>query len=257
MGSRGQLEALREERRRVETEGSAAKRHVANLQDELGLVEREVKDAEQDLNSLRESSDMSRVQRQGPGPYSSPDEERRDVLSKVRAEKELLQRDQRSIEELRINLEKVFIEKLDAQTFQQAQLEKQRQTEQDRGLMLTAIEAERGKLSAMRAERIRMWEERSALEREMTNILQERRLAEHRGSPQRAGRPEKDFKDNIGVPIGVPTEDYFRSAPGAMQRAEAAGANLSSLRRHTSDSNYRGDAVSDITRGGFHGIRRR
>jgi len=219
--SRGQLEALREERRRVETEGSAAQRHAAHLQDELGFVEREVKDAEQDLNSLRESSDMSRVQRQVPGPYSSPDEERRDVLSKVRAEKELLQRDQRSIEELRINLEKVFTEKLDAQTLQQAQLEKQRQTEQDRGLMLTAIEAERGKLSAMRAERIRMWEERSALEREMTNILQERWLAEHRGPPQRAGRPEKDFKDNMGVPIGMPAEDYFRSAPGAMQRPEA------------------------------------
>lgn len=241
--SRGQLEALREERRRVETEGSAAQRHGAHLQDELGYVEREVKDAEQDLNTMRESSDISRLQRQGPAPYSNPEEERRDVLSKVRAEKELLQRDQQAIEDLRLKLEQVFKEKLDAQVLQQALLEKQRQTEQDRGLMLTAIEAERGKLSAMRAERIQMWEERSALEREMTNILQERWLAEHRGPPQRAGRPEKDVRDSMGVPIGVPTEDYFRSAPGTVQRPEAS--NLSVLRRHTADGKYRGDASRD------------
>jgi len=242
--SRGQLEALREERRRVETESSAAQRHAAHLQDELGFVEREVQDATQDLTSLRESSDMSRAQRQGPAPYSSPEEERRDVLSKVRSEKELLERDQQTIEELRMRLEQVFKDKLDAQVLQQSLLEKQRQTEQDRGLMLTAIEAERGNLSAMRAERIRMWEERSGLEREMTNILQERWLAEHRGPPARAGRPEKDFRDNMGVPIGVPTEEYFRSAPGAMQRPEGAVANLSSMRRHTGDGNYRGNAVA-------------
>jgi len=113
--SRGQVEGLREERRRVETESSAAQRHAAHLQDELGFVEREVKDAEEDLNSLRESADLSRAQRHGPAPYSSPEEERRDVLSKVRAEKELLQRDQRSIEELRVKLEQVFKEKLDAE----------------------------------------------------------------------------------------------------------------------------------------------
>jgi len=248
--SRGQLEALREERRRVETESSAAQRHAAHLQDELSFVEREVKDSEEDFNSLRESSDLSRAQRHGPAPYNSAEEERRDVLSKVRAEKELLQRDQRSIEELRVKLEHVFKEKLDAQVFQQSLLEKQRQTEQDRGLMLTAIEAERGRLSAMRAERIRMWEERSALEREMTNILQERWLAEHRAPPVRAGKPEKDFRDGMGVPIGVPTEEFYRSAPGALQREEGNKPNLSSLRRHTGDGNYRGDAAMRGSGGG-------
>merc|ERR1712204_55753 len=106
---------------------------------------------------------------------------RRDMVSKMRSERELLQKDQRSIDEIRLRLNGIFKEKLDAQAMQQSLLEKQRQTEQDRGLMLTAIEAERSKLSAMCAERLRLWEERSALEREMTNILQERWLAEHRG----------------------------------------------------------------------------
>jgi hypothetical protein len=197
-----------------------------------------VKDSEQDLNALRESADTSRIRR-GPAPYNSQEEERRDVLSKVRAEKELLQRDQRSIEELRLKLEDVFKEKLNCQVMQQQLLEKQRQSEQDRGLMLTAIEAERGKLSAMRAERIRMWEERSALEREMTDIMQERWLAEHRGPPSRAGRPEKDFKDGMGVPIGVPTEQYYRSAPGDLQRNEVVSGNIAAIRRHTGDGNYR------------------
>merc|ERR1711904_507903 len=79
----------------------------------------------------------------------------------------------------------------------------------------------------------------SALEREMTDILQERWLAEHRGPSSRAGRPEKDFKDGMGVPIGVPTEQYYRSAPGDLQRNEVGNGNIASIRRHTGDGGYR------------------
>lgn len=177
--SRGQLDGLREERRRVENSSASAQRRISHLQEELGVVEREVRAAEEDLQLLRESSGLGSERRQGPTPYGSAEEERRDVISKVRAERELLQRDQKSIEELRARLDAIFKQKLDAQMIQQSLLEKQRQTEQDRGLMLTAIEAERGKLSAMRAERIKLWEERSALEREMGELTQERWLVEH------------------------------------------------------------------------------
>eukprot|EP00927_Polykrikos_kofoidii_P056838 TRINITY_DN50925_c0_g1_i1.p1 TRINITY_DN50925_c0_g1~~TRINITY_DN50925_c0_g1_i1.p1 ORF type:complete len:681 (-),score=147.83 TRINITY_DN50925_c0_g1_i1:182-2224(-) len=213
--SRAHLDRLRESRRRVEGECAASQRHIAHLQDEILFVNEELRDAEEDLALLRESSDIpsgDSKARRGPAPYGSAEDERRDVLSKVRAERELLQRDQKSIEELRARLEEVFKKKLEAQVLQQSLLEKQRQTEQDRGLMLTAIEAERGKLSAMRAERIRLWEERSRLERETTDLAQERWLAEHQSGPRRdqlaSGRAS-------GTPVN-PSEAVsgsFRSAP--------------------------------------------
>merc|ERR1712232_1128773 len=90
---------------------------------------------------------------------------------------------------------------------QQSLLEKQRQTEQDRGLMLTAIEAERSKLSSMRVERIKLCEERSAIEREMADIQQERWLSAHQ--PGKVG----------GVRgAGVPSGREFHSAPAEQQR---------------------------------------
>jgi hypothetical protein len=186
--SRSRIDTLREERRRAEAEAAANQRHIAHLQEEILYATKEVQEAEEDLTMLRESAGgaLSRdVNRRGPAPYASPEEERRDVLSKVRAERELLHRDQRSIEELQAQIEEVFKQKQDAQLKQQSLLERQRQTEQDRGMMLTAIEAERSKLSQMRAERISMWEERCALEHEMTDLAQERWLAEHQPLPRR------------------------------------------------------------------------
>jgi len=185
---RRRLDSMREDRRKVERETAANQRHITHLQDELGFVRREVRDAEEDLTLLRESSNFAREGKRGPAPYSSAAEERRDVLSKVRAERELLQRDQRAIEDLRSRLDEVLKQKIDSQAWQQSLLEKQRQNEQDRGLMLTAIEAERGKLSSLRADRINMWEERSKLEREMMLVAQERWLNDHGGGEGELGR---------------------------------------------------------------------
>jgi len=215
--SRGQLDVLNEERRRVEGESLAAQRRIAHLQDELGFVEREVRAAEEDLRVLREASGLGEDEgafaglRRGPAPYSSAEEERHDVLSKVRAERELLQRDQRSIEELRARLDDILKQKSDAQLLQQSLLEKQRQAEQDRGLMLTAIEAERGKLGAIRADRIKLWEERSALEKELMDISQESFLVEQ-SAPVRSNRGEQTRS------YGMPNPTAFQTAPADVQR---------------------------------------
>lgn len=229
----GHLELLREERRRADIEAVAAKRQIGHLQDELVFVERESKDAEEDLAVLRAAGDLAPSgvagdgqERRGPAPYNSAEEERRDVLSKVRAEREILQRDRMSIEECRAKLEEVFKQKLDAQLLQQTLLEKQRQAEHDRGLMLTAIEAERGKLSAMRAERIKMWEERSILEREMTDVVQERWLAAHQ--PPGQGRAAAAAQAQAAqlqaggtwhpAPAGAPAAASMRSGGAGGQR---------------------------------------
>jgi len=218
--SRSQLDGLREEQRRIKTEEAGSQRHIQHLQDELMFVTKEVQDAEEDLRAVREAAELprgggSKERSRGPAPYASAEEERRDVLSKVRSERELLQRDHKQIEELRARLEEVFKKKLDAQVMQQSLLEKQRQTEQDRGLMLTAIEAERGKLSALRAERISMWEERSRLEREMTDVAQDRWLAEQQGPPGSLARRER--AQQLRGP-GVPSSEEPRSSPSAPQR---------------------------------------
>jgi len=207
---RGELDNLRDSRRKVETDKVATQRRISHLQDELAFVESEVRSAEEDLQLLREAHGPGmQDHRRGPAPYSSPEEERRDMISKMRSERELLQKDQRSIEEIRSKLNGIFKEKFDAQAMQQSLLEKQRQTEQDRGLMLTAIEAERSKLSAMCAERLRLWEERSTLEREMTELDQEQFLAGH----QMGGR-------NVSRGGNVPVAGNFHTAPPAgAQRA--------------------------------------
>jgi len=202
--TRTSLDSLREERRRVEKETATTQRRISHLQDELAFVEAEVQGTEQNLAMLRDATGAGPAPAfgsRGPTPYDNTEEERRDVLAKVRVERDMLRRDQATIEEIRSKLEGIFRQKVDAQASQQALLEKQRQTEQDRGLMLTAIEGERGKLSAMRAERLRLWEDRSALEKEMADLAQQEWLA---SGP--AAAPAS---------AGVPTAGLFNSAPAA------------------------------------------
>eukprot|EP00928_Gymnodinium_smaydae_P015641 TRINITY_DN15798_c0_g1_i1.p1 TRINITY_DN15798_c0_g1~~TRINITY_DN15798_c0_g1_i1.p1 ORF type:complete len:400 (-),score=67.30 TRINITY_DN15798_c0_g1_i1:216-1415(-) len=233
--ARNELDALREERRRIEIEATTNRQHIAHLQDELLVVEREVKETSQDLASFQEAADLTQGgdfgRRKNAAPYSSPEEERRDVLSKVRAERELLQRDQHAIDDLRSKLDVVFKEKRAAQEMQESLLEKQRQAEQDRGLMLTAIEAERGKLSQMRAERIGMWEERCRLERETTDLAQERWLTEHAPISRQSdlvrgpGVPSStsEFRGDVQQPrrhaVGIPREDATSPYDAFAQRS--------------------------------------
>lgn len=237
----GHMERLREEHRRAGIEAAAAKRQIGHLQDELVFVERESKDAEEDLAVLRTAGDLApsssadAAGRRGPAPYTSAEEERRDVLSKVRAEREILQRDHYSIEECRLKLDEVLKHKLDAQLLQQTLLEKQRQAEHDRGLMLTAIEAERGKLSAMRAERIKMWEERSTLEREMTDVVQERWLAAHQplGQGRAVGAVAAAPASHSagGMPSGARAIGHPATA-GGVQRPPAQSSRVRGVRQN-------------------------
>lgn len=205
--ARGRLDEASELKRKSAVEAAAAQKRIAQMQDELVFVTREVNGAEEDLKSLRQASGQEKEPRSRalPAPYTDPEEERRDVLSKVRAERELLMKDQKAIEELREQLSEIFRLKHEAQSQQQALLEQQRQCEQDRSLMLTAIEAERSKLMAARAERLRIWKERSDLEKQLQDVDQERLLV----SRQVPGRniPEKR-PDPMERPVGkgVPHE---------------------------------------------------
>jgi len=200
--TRSDVDDLRQQHRKVEIGSLVAQRKISHLQDELASLQVEARQAEDDLAALREESGH------GPraglanfgSPYTSAEKERRDILTKARAEREFLHTDQRSIQELRSRLEDIFALKKEAQIQQQALLEKQRQAEQDRGLMLTAIEAERGKLSKLRAERIKLCEERGGLEHDIAAITQ-RELAAN--SELRAAMAPK-YTSAADIQRGVP-----------------------------------------------------
>jgi len=77
------------------------------------------------------------------------------------------------ITHLRAHLERLVAEKATLQQRQQALLEKQHASEQDRNLLLSSLQEERKGINDLRHERLRLWEERHGMEREMTNIVQE------------------------------------------------------------------------------------
>lgn len=217
--ARGRLDEASAKRRDSAIESAAAQKRIAQMQDELVFVTREVNGVEEDLKALRQACGQEKELRKSPAPYNDPDEERRDVLSKVRAERDLLLKDQRAIEELREKLDEIFRQKHEAQSRQQALLEKQRQCEQDRSLMLTAIEAERAKLMSARADRLRLWKERSELEKQLQDVDQQQLLMSRqvpgRSVPE-ANRPaEKQQSRSKGVP--------HETVPAVIHGAPATG----------------------------------
>jgi len=219
--AKGRLDEVQERHRSVELESAATKCRISYLQDELVFVTREVKTVEEDLDALRQACGLGdKEMRRMPAPYSDPQEERRDVLTKVKAERELLLKDQKAVEELRGKLERVFEQKLEAQTKQQALLEKQRQCEQDRGLALTAIEADKAKLLSMRSERLRSWQDIADLEKQLQDVDQEKLLV----SRQAVGRnvPSAPRSAEVNRSKGVPHESMPSVVYGTAPAARAA-----------------------------------
>ena len=70
--------------------------------------------------------------------------------------------------ELRAQIDRVQREKIDLQSTLGVLQEKKRQADQDRNLMIVGLENERSKLVSVRAERLKLWEQRHQLTRELT-----------------------------------------------------------------------------------------
>ncbi|CAJ1329490.1 unnamed protein product [Effrenium voratum] len=232
--ARGRLDEAREQQRAAEVEAAASRRRCAQMQDELVFVTREVKGVEEDLEALR--SAVGEEAKKVPLPYTDPEEERRDVLTKVRAERELVMKDQKAIEELRTRLDEVFKQKLEAQSQQQALLERQRQCEQDRSLMLTAMEAERAKFMTMRADRLRVWQERADLEKQLQDLDQE--LLVSRQVPGRSVPAAKAREEQPNRRKGVPHE----AAPPVVYGGASARSGVPRHWRVTPDPVLRPEA---------------
>jgi len=170
----GQLR-LAEELRKVQVASCACRRQMKYLQDELKEVEEDVRAAEAELATLKEASSVvTAAAAQGSGAFVyPPQDEYRDVLARVRAERDIIQKEHKGIKELQLRLDSLYAEKNELQELAGAMLQKQQMIEKDRGLMLTSIEGELKKLNDLREARVTLLEEREQLEREITDIVQQ------------------------------------------------------------------------------------
>jgi len=189
---RAQLAELRDRRRAVSTAHAEARASVEQLAGELSFAEEQRREIEHDIAVLKESNRLlqqayydqqhqhpqqQQQQQQQPRGRAPPapmhgDADAHDILTeeKRRQEAVLLQHEQ--IAHLRSHIEKLRAEKGNLTHRQQVLFEKQRSAEQDRNRLLGTLQDERSAINEVRQERIKLWEERTKLEREMAQIVQ-------------------------------------------------------------------------------------
>jgi predicted nucleic acid-binding Zn-ribbon protein len=154
---RSRLETLREEARRMEQALVAADHEVGLLQDQILGLKSYIAEAEEEMDEFRRESGVV------------VDSVGGDVSRAVAAVRESVAEDEREILELRAKLERIGREKTDLQSAVQVLGEKKRQAEQDRNLMIIGLESDRSKLVTVRADRLKLWEQRAELTKELTN----------------------------------------------------------------------------------------
>jgi chromosome segregation ATPase len=163
----------------LESSVDAATERIKHVKDQLEFLGVQTEGAEGDIKLLREKSTV---------PFEEPanglvshSEERQRVIDHLQGERVLLDNDQVQIERARKRLEDLYIKKVEATRLQKQLLERKRQVTQDRSLILHAIDTEREELARIRADRIKMSEERNYLQHAMADITRERLMARHRG----------------------------------------------------------------------------
>jgi len=163
----------------LESTIDATKERIKHLKDQLEFLGVQTEGAEADIKVLREKS---RVPFEEPsGGLVSHSEERQRVIDHLQGERLLLDEDQVQTEKARRRLEDLYIKKVEAVRSQRQLLERKRQVTQDRSLVLHSIDTEREELARIRAERIKMSEERNNLQNAMADIARERLMNRRRG----------------------------------------------------------------------------
>jgi len=151
---RSRLESLREEARKTELALVDSDHRVERLQDEILSVKQQITEAENELEEFKREV--------GASAHDA------DIVQAVAQVRELLANDEREIMELRGQLERLQREKIDLQSKLAVLSEKRRQADQDRNLLIVGLENDRAKLVSVRAERLKLWEQRHELTRELT-----------------------------------------------------------------------------------------
>lgn len=193
---RAQLAELRDRRRGVSTACADAAASIENLTGQVDFARMHEREIEHDIAVLRESNRIMQSafqaknlqkeeavaeMKSGHLPHHLTESERLAMRQQARERANVIEskREQEAVLEyeqithLRAHLERLCAEKASLQQRQQMLLEKQHASEQDRNLLLSSLQEERKGINDLRHERLRLWEERHGMEREMTNIVQE------------------------------------------------------------------------------------
>jgi predicted nucleic acid-binding Zn-ribbon protein len=151
---RSRLESLREEARKTELALVDSDHRVERFQDAILSLKQQISEAENELEEFKREV--------GASAHDA------DVVQAVAQVRELLANDEREIMEVRGQLERLQREKVDLQSKLAVLSEKRRQADQDRNLLIVGLETDRAKLVSVRAERLKLWEQRHELTRELT-----------------------------------------------------------------------------------------
>jgi len=211
---RAQLSELRDRRRNVSTAHSEAVASVEYLQSELEFAREQEREIEHDIAMLKESNRIlqeafqkQQQQKGGSGPVApySQNRDARDILAEEKKRQESVQLQHEQIAHLRAHIEKLSAEKSRLHQRQQILFDKQRSAEQDRNRLLGHLQDDRSGINEVRQERIKLWEERTRMEREMAQIV---RLAQKGGI---------DTTANFGAPPSSPPPSSVPGASGGVR----------------------------------------
>lgn len=193
---RAQLADFRDKRRGVSAACADAAASVDNLVGQVEFAKMHEREIQHDVAVLRESNRILQTAFQEKKAKNAVAEaemasghiphhlsmqeklalkqqarEKANSIELKREEQALLEYEQ--IKHLRAHLERLVAEKGNSQQRQQVLLDKQHAAEQDRNLLLSSLQEERKGINDLRHERLRLWEERHGMEREMTIMVQE------------------------------------------------------------------------------------
>lgn len=152
-----------------------------SLRSELAFGQEQEREIEHDVAMLKESNrilhfafQQQQQKQQGGARVAQHDcRDPRDILADEKKRQESAQLQHEQIAHLRSHMEKLRVEKSKLQQRQKVLFDKQRSAEQDRNRLLGTLQDERSSINQVRQDRLRLWEERSKLERQMAQIVRD------------------------------------------------------------------------------------
>jgi len=214
---RAQLAELHDQRRVANVAYTEMFASVEHLRNEINLSKQQERELEHDVAVLSESNRLLQRNSQLDAAVSGTRVselrakfEPQELMEREKIQRESAEVQHEQISNRRAHLERLRIEKRSLQEKQQELFDRQRAAEQDRNRLIGTLQDDRSGINEVRAQRIGLWEERTSLEREMSQIVWDvqHKLAsgeEPLGklSPALASRPllnGTDAPDRLSVP---------------------------------------------------------
>jgi len=196
---RAQLAELQEQRRLASVAYTEVLASVEHLRSEINFSRQQERELEHDVAVLSESNRLLQRNGQLEAPGSTK-LGTHDLMERERIQRESAEVQHEQISNLRAHLERLRIEKQSLQEKQQELFDRQRAAEQDRNRLIGTLQDDRSGINELRAQRIRLWEERTSLEREMSQIVRDVQQKHASGEEPTGFLGTADAPDRLSVP---------------------------------------------------------